>query len=770
MAGQIKGITIEFNGDTTKLSAAIKKIKSETRGLDTGMKSLNKALKLNPNNTELLIQKQTMLKQKVSATEKQLDELNNAQKQLDAAGVDKNSQEYMSLRQEIIQTEAELKSFKKQLRSVTEVKIEALGEKFKKVGSTVKNIGKGMTTYITTPIATAFAAATKVTMDFDSQMSKVKSISGATGSEFDSLRDSAIELAGRTKYTASEVGQGFEYMAMAGWKTDQMLAGIEPILNLAAAAGEELGTTSDIVTDSLTAFGLTAEDAADYVDILAAAATNTNTDVGMMGETFKFAAPVAGSLGYTARDTAVAIGLMANAGIKSSQAGTALRGGLLRLAKPTNEVSDAMEKYNISLTNSDGSMKSFRELMVDLRNNMGGLSTAEQAAGLSAIFGKNAFSGWAAIINATEKDFNNTVNAIDNCSGAAEEMKDIQLDNLKGSVDILKSSIETAAISIGDRLTPYVRKAADFVTSLVSKFNSLSDEQKDMVVKIGLIVAAVGPLLMIGGSVIGMLGKFMTNIHTFVTGIGKMREVITKLGTGFTKLFSIVSKNPWILIAAAVVAAAVIIYKNWDSIKAFCIKTWTYIKTAAGSLWNGIKNTVLKPIISMKQRISNIINTVKTLFKFGGLSAVVSAAFNAAKNRALSPLISLRDRISGIISRIKNLFGGARISFPHIKLPHFRVTAGKAPFGLGGKGVTPSISVSWYKKGGIFDSPSIIGVGEAGTEAVAPIDKLKEILGDAAGSGPSNVFNITMTVNGAEDPEAWAADFARGLKRQARMV
>ena len=302
---------------------------------------------------------------------------------------------------------------------------------------------------------------------------------------------------------------------MAGWKTGDMLEGIEPILNLAIASNEDLGTTSDIVTDALTGFGLKAKDAGMFSDVLAAASSNANTNVGMMGETFKYAAPVAGALGYNIQDTSLAIGLMANSGIKASQAGTALRAGLTNLVKPTDSMAAMMEKYGISVENSDGKMKSFREVMSDLREKMGGLDEATQASAVATIFGKEAMSGWLSIINASEGDFNKLANAIDNSEGATAKMSKTMSENAKGSLAEMRSALEGAAIKTFQALAPAITSVAKDITKLANSFSNLSPHTQEFIVKAGLAAIAMGPITSglghvssgIGG-LIGTVGKF----------------------------------------------------------------------------------------------------------------------------------------------------------------------------------------------------------------------------------------------------------------------
>lgn len=300
--------------------------------------------------------------------------------------------------------------------------------------------------------------------NFESMMSQVQAISGSTGAELDALTAKAQEMGSTTKFTATEAAQAFNYMAMAGWKSQDMINGIGGIMNLAAASGEDLGSTSDIVTDALTAFGLKAGDAGHFADVLAKASANANTNVGMLGESFKYVAPVAGAMNYSVEDTSLALGLMANASIKGSMAGTALKTSLANMASPTDSMAAAMDKYNISLTKSDGSMKSLGEVITNLRSSLGGLSETEQTAAASTIFGKEAMAGMLAIINASEEDYNKLSTAIYNADGAAQDMSDTMLDNLKGSMTLMQSAVEGVQNSFGQRLTPYIRGVVDNIT------------------------------------------------------------------------------------------------------------------------------------------------------------------------------------------------------------------------------------------------------------------------------------------------------------------
>lgn len=410
--------------------------------------------------------------------------------------------------------------------------------------------GSVLTKSVSVPLLTIGAAALKTTADFDAGMSEVKAISGATGTEFKQLETKAIQMGAKTKYSATEAASAIKYMAMAGWDTNDMLSGISGVMNLAAASGEDLATTSDIVTDALTAFGLSAKDSSHFADILAQASSRSNTNVGLMGETFKYVAPVAGALGYSAEDCAVAIGLMANSGIKASQAGTALRSLFTRLAKPTDTVAAAMEKYNITLTDANGNMKPLSTLMSEMRDRFSGLSEAQKANLAATLAGQEGMSGLLAIVNSSDADFKNLTDSINNADGASERMAKTMQDNLKGSFTIFKSTVESAAISIGKKLTPEVRKFADTGTSLVKKFNDMSDAEKTNVVNIGKMATVIPLATLAGGKLLGSmlnLGKgivkFNGEMSLLVQAIGLYRqgEIKAALATGewFSSLSSL---------------------------------------------------------------------------------------------------------------------------------------------------------------------------------------------------------------------------------------
>ena len=545
----------------------------------------------------------------------------------------------------LTEMEAELKNVNAELARAP---FDGYAAKAEKVGGTLTSVGQKLLP-LSTSIAGLGVAAVKTTADFDSEMSKVSAISGATGTDLDKLRGKAREMGAKTKFSASEAAQGMQYMAMAGWKTQDMMDGLEGIMNLAAASGEDLASTSDIVTDALTAFGLSAKDSSHFSDILAAASSNANTNVSMMGETFKYAAPVLGSLGYTAEDAALAIGLMANAGIKSSQAGTSLRGAITNLAKPTDTVAAAMDKYGISLTDSSGKMLSLRELMEQLRQKLGGLSEAEQAQAAAALFGKNAMSGMLAIINGSDKDFEKLAGAIDNCDGSSEKMANTMNDNLQGQITILMSQLQELAISFGEILMPKIRDIVTHIQNFVDKLNAMDEGQKETILRIGMFVAALAPMLM-------GLGKVITFSANVSRALGTLSAGLVKAGgfSGvFTKALGLIT-SPAAIVVGAIAAIAAVIIHLWNTNEDF--------RNTITAIWQKIKDAFTTFAAGISERLSalgitfsDVTSAIKTIWDgFCNLLApVLEAAFNTiaiALQTAFNVILGIWDVFSAVFS------------------------------------------------------------------------------------------------------------------------
>lgn len=660
MASRIKGITVEIGGDTTGLDKALKSVNTTIKNTQSSLKDVNKLLKLDPSNTELLSQKQKLLKDAIGATKEKLDSLKAAQEQAKAQleSGDLGQDKYDALQREIIETEEELKRLQEQAAttSTSLAKIDEVGQKMESVGNSIAGAGKSMMP-LTLAIGGVGTAAVKTAADFDAGMSQVAAISGATGDDLEALRDKAREMGSKTKFSASEAASAMEYMAMAGWKTGDMLGGIEGIMNLAAASGEDLATTSDIVTDALTAFGLSAEDSGHFADILAAASSNANTNVSMMGETFKYCAPIAGALGFSAEDTAEAIGLMANAGIKSTQAGTALRTIMNNLTGEVKISGKAIGDVTIATTNADGSMRDLSDILADCRTAFSGLSESEKAQAAETLVGKNAMSGFLALMNAAPEDIDKLSNAIDNCDGTTESMAATMQDNLAGQLTILKSQLEELAISFGEILMPAIRSIVSHIQGFIDKLNGMDESQKKAIITIGLVVAAIGPLLVIIGTVISKVGVAMQGFVKLAGAFNKIKAAASA-GTGiFGKLGAAIGgvSAPVLAVVAVIavlVAAFVHLWNTNEGFREAILGTWEKIKTTVSNFVEGIRERLAALGISF----SDIAETIKAIWN--GLCAVLAPIFEGAFNAIANVLQTVLGVITGILDVFIGLFTG----------------------------------------------------------------------------------------------------------------
>ena len=542
----------------------------------------------------------------------------------------------------------------------------------------------------------AFAAfSVKTGMDFEAQMSKVQAISGATATEVEALTAKAKEMGATTKFSATESAQALEYMAMAGWKTDQMIGGLPGIMNLAAASGEDLAEISDIVTDALTAFGLKASDSAHFADVLAKASSSSNTNVSLMGNTFQYVAPVAGALGYSIEDTAVAIGLMANAGIKGEKAGTALRGALTNLAKPSDTVAAYMDALNVSLTDAQGNVKPLSALMVDLRQKFAGLTDAQKAEYAAGIAGKEAMSGLLAIVNASDADFNNLTQAIANSDGTAQSMAQTMQDNLKGQLEQLGGAVETVGLTFYDAIKG---KATDAITSIADKISAWqSDGSIDAVAeKVGVVFgnavdkasSALTWLSQNGDTVIGVLKalgiafagvkvlEFAGNVaravndlslftQTVIAVSGPMRTHAVTLATSsaaWVKNTAMMAANKIGMAASAVATGAVTAATTAATAAQWALNA-AFVATPIGWIVLGLGALVAAGVAlyqnwdTVKAKASEL--WVKATEVFTGIKDSIVGAFDAAKEKVSGFFSWLDDKISSV-PVIGNIYEGGK--------------------------------------------------------------------------------------------------------------
>ena len=739
--GRIKGITVEIGGDTTKLQTALKGVNSEIKNTQAQLKDVEKLLKLDPGNTELLSQKQKLLSQSIQETTEKLATLKTAAEQANQAlaNGEISQEQYDALQREIVETENELKRLEEQAKEagVALQEIAAKGEKLKTVGENITGVGEKFMP-ATAAVLGLGTAAVKTAADFDAEMSKVSAISGATGDDFDRLREKAREMGAKTKFSASEAGEAMEYMAMAGWKTEDMLSGIEGIMNLAAASGESLATTSDIVTDALTAFGLSAQDSGHFADILAAASSNANTNVSMMGETFKYAAPIAGALGFSAEDTAEAIGLMANAGIKGSQAGTSLRTIMNNLAGDVKICGSNIGEVTIATTNADGSMRELSDILADCRTAFSGLTESEAAAAAETLVGKDAMSGFLALMNAAPEDIDKLSSAIANCDGTAEGMAETMQDDLAGQLTILKSQLEELAISFGEILMPAIRGIVSWIQGFVDKLNSMDETTKKVIVTVALVVAAIGPVLIV-------VGKVITAVGTIMTLVPKVASAIKAVKGAFGALNAVMAANPIILVIAAIaalVAAFIYLWNNCEEFRQFWIDLWETIKTVAVTVWEAISTFFSEAWDAIKSTAENVWNGIRDFFTglWDGIKSVFETVVNAIATFLQTSWTGIQTTATAVWNAIKTFFSTI---WNGIKTVITTVVGAISSF----------ISTAWN---GIKNTVTTLSNGIK-TAAATAFDNMKSGIATTVG-------NITSTISSGFNS---AASFIKGLAGQA---
>lgn len=507
-------------------------------------------------------------------------------------------------------------------------------EKMKSIAS--KGVSAMTTAFaaVTAGIAAGGTAAATVGSSFEAAMSKVSAISGSTGKDLQSLTDKAKEMGAKTKFSASESAEALQYMAMAGWDTKSMLDGIDGIMSLAAADGLDLATTSDIVTDALTAFGLKASDSTHFADVLAKASSSANTNVSMLGESFKYVAPLAGTMGYSVEDVSLALGLMANASVKGSMAGTSLKTALSNLASPTQQMAEVMEKYGISISDTEGNALPLIDVLKQLREKFGTLSETEQTAAASTLFGKEAMSGMLAIINASDSDFKNLTENINNADGAAQSMADTMQDNLQGQITILKSALEGLGIEIYEGMQAPLKDAAieaqGYVNRLTEAFTDggltgMIEEAGNIFGELAVKAAEAAPK---------MVDAAIKFIQSFVDGIAKNSDKLASAAVKIieTIISGVTNAAPKLVTAAKTIVSAIV-----DNL----------VKLLPSEIQKPVKEAVNTIKKSFEDGgIRRAINTVKTV-----LSNLAKVAANLAK-AVLPPLAKVVDLVANNLDKL----------------------------------------------------------------------------------------------------------------------
>lgn len=672
-SGNIKGITIEFRGETTKLDKALKQVNKETRSIDSELKKVNTALKFNPKNVDLWRQKQQLLTTKVSETKEKLDLLKKAQDQMDADQVDKNSREYRELQREIIETESKAKHFESELRKIGDVKLKVLGKQFQDVGAKMKTVGTGMTKYVTGPIVAIGAAAVTAFNEVQDGLNIVAQKTGATGQELQGMQDIVKDLATSLPTDFEQAGTAVgELNTRFGATGKQLEALSEDYIKFAKVNGVDLNQAIDETQKALSAFGLSAADAPALLDRLTKAGQESGASVDTLTQGLIQNGTAFQELGLNIDQSVNLMAQMEKSGANSETVMQGLRKALKNAAAEGIPLDQALAQLQDTIQNGTGSMD--------------GLTAAYD------LFGKSGDQIYGAIQNGT-LDFTKLSESAGEAGGTLDRVFEETLtpaDKFQMAMNSAKEVGYELGNTVMPILVPFIEKLTEKLQAAAEWWDNLSPGMQKMILTIAGIVAAIGPLLVIIGSVAGAIGNIISLIGVVGPIIGGLAGPIG------------------IAVAAigAAIAIGVALYKNWDKIKAFASALFQHIK----NVFLKIKEAIMKPIQAAKDFVKKMIDKIKSFFTF-------------------------------------------KVSLPKIKLPHFSIKPKGWKLGDLLKGSIPSLGIDWYAKGGIFKSPNVIGVGEAGPEAVLPIEKLSGMLSSMAddivngmttgmalaGSGPQTV-------------------------------
>lgn len=663
MASRIQGITVEIGGDTTKLQTALKGVNGSIKSTQQQLKDVNSLLKLDPGNTELLAQKQKLLSEAVGETKEKLAALKTAAEQANTAleNGEISQSQYDALQREIIETEQDLKKLETQAnQSATALqKIAATGDKLKTVGDNISSAGEKMLP-ATAAVTGLGTAAVTTAANFESSMSQVQAtmgitkdsmstVNGQSVNTMNTLSELAKKMGSETAFSASECAEALNYLALAGYDTEQMCNTLPTVLNLAAAGGIDLASASDMVTDAMSALGMGVDEAETMVDQMAKTASSTNTSVAQLGEGILTIGATAKSVKGGTAELNTALGILANNGIKGAEGGTHLRNIILSLQNPTDKAADTMEALGLKVYDSQGNMRSMNDILGDLNKSMEGMTSEEKANIVSKIFNKTDLSSVNALLANTGDTWDDLQQSITNSGGAAQQMADTQLDNLQGQLTILKSALEGLAISFGELLMPAIKSIVTAVQGFVDKLNSMDEGTKKVIVTIALIVAAIGPVLIVIGKVISAVGTIMTIVP-------KIAGVINTVKTAFMALNTTMLANPIFLIIAAIaalVAAFIYLWNNCDGFRQFWIDLWENVKQVAITVWNAIKTFFSQVWEAIKTIFSTVFEVIKTLVTtyFNLYKTIIETVINVIK----TVITTVWNAIKGVFTTVFNV-------------------------------------------------------------------------------------------------------------------
>ncbi len=622
MAETIRGINVIISGETTGLTKALEDVNKKSKAIQGELKQIEKLLKFDPSNTELLAQKQKLLADAVANAQEKLDRLRAVQEQVNEQfrRGEISEGQYRAFQREVIKTEQELQKLQSRLKEM-EPAVRTIGDRFREVGEKIKAAGERMTEVgeklqktgrnIAEPFAAAGAAigaglgfAVKTAADFEAQMDRVGAIAGASTDELKAMEQAALDLGASTSKSASEVAQGMELMAAMGYNATQIIAAMPGVIAAAEASGEDMALVAETVAAALNSFGLEAAEASRVADVLAQSANMSAAGVRDMQYAFKYAAPVANALGISLEELAAAVAIMSNAGIRGEQAGTTLRAALIRLSDPPKEAANALKELGVSITDAQGNMLPFGDIIAQLTEKTANMSNAQKLAALSTIFGTEAASGMLTVIEAGPAVLEEFTTSLENSAGAAKKASEQMKDNLKGALEELGGSIETAQVSIGNILIPLIREVAEFVKQLVDRFNSLSPEMQKFITYGALVAGAVTGVIAAFGLLVVAVGSVISAFGTITTALGGLSIGLSAL-TGPVGIA--------IAAVAGLIAVGVALYKNWDEIKKKASQIWGAIKETIDSIIAGIKNAISGVVSAGKDIVSGIWEGIKSM-------------------------------------------------------------------------------------------------------------------------------------------------------------
>lgn len=667
MANRIKGITVEIGGDTTKLQTALKGVNGQIKNTQSALKDVEKLLKLDPTNTNLLTQKQKLLTQAIGDTKEKLATLKvaaqQANEQLQKGEISQS--QYDALQREIVETEAELKKLESQASKTNQTltKIGDVGTKFENVGNSITNVGK-KASVASAAVTTMGVASVKTAADFESSMSQVQAtmgitkdsmseVNGQSVNTMDTLNDLAKTMGAKTAYSASECAEALNYLALAGYDTQQMVDTLPTVLNLAAAGNIDLASASDMVTDAMSALGMEVSDADKMVDQMAKTASTTNTSVGQLGEGILTIGATAKTVKGGTAELNTALGILANNGIKGAEGGTHLRNVILSLQNPTDKATSLMKSLGVEVYDSGGNMRSLNDILGDLNRSMDGMTAAEKSNIISQIFNKTDLASVNALLSNTGDTWSDLQKKIEKSGGAAQKMADTQLDNLHGQLTILKSAVEGFAISIGETLMPMIKNIVSKIQGFVDWLNNLDDGTRQVIVKIGLFVAALGPFLLILGSVISKIGvsiqafsKLGLKISELVANAGGVSGVMTKVGVAIGGI-----SVPVIAVVAVIgtlVAAFIHLWKTNEEFRDNIIAIWNRIK----EIFTGFAQGITDRLNALGFDFENFKEIVSAIWN--GLCEFLGPVFEGV----FSQIANVLEETLGIITGILDVFIG----------------------------------------------------------------------------------------------------------------